>query len=142
MTDYERELRRGVAATIAGEAGAPFTWRANGTAYGTAEFGIFEGIEPGAADRAITLNTYSVQFHPDTIIGLQVAVRAKAQADVDRAVQAVADVLEGRWGGTLGNVTLVASSWQSGTPLTQDSAGRRGRTDNYYLKVHRPVAQR
>ena len=41
------------------------------------------------------------------------------------------------WGGNMGNVRLVQAVRRSGANLGQDGNGRVGRTENYYLTVHR-----
>lgn len=142
MADYEAELLRGIGETLADETYLSWIDPDTVAAYLPSAVGLYLGIVPAEAKTAIAMNAYTVQFFPDSIIGIQFHFAAEDPDDLTKASQAVADVLEGRWGGMLGTVKLVASAWQSGTPLGQDANGRRQRTDNYYLKIARTIPQR
>jgi hypothetical protein len=142
--DYEREVKRGVSAVLAEE--TYLAWidpdAEPQAAYGPGDVGLYDGVLPSEPATAVMLNTYTVAMHPVPIIGVQFHVAALDPDEMTRAVQAISDTLEGRWGGTLGSVRLVTAAWQSGTPLGQDANGRRGRTDNYYLTISRTIPRR
>lgn len=141
--DYEKALMRGVGETLALETDV-LSWLdpdATG-AYSDAQAGLYVGAIPSTPRRAVAMNTYTVAMHPDPIIGLQFHYAAQDPDDLTEMAQAVSDVLEGRWGGMLGTVRLVASAWQSGTPLGQDANGREQRTENYYLTIARSIPNR
>lgn len=78
----------------------------------------------------------------DSVLGVQVSVRCE---DLDKVKGITSDLFalfHGRWGGKLGRVTLVSARRASGTNTGQDSNDRQGRTENYYLTVHRPSTHR
>lgn len=106
---------------------------------------IFIGIWPEEPDTCVTLTDYTVSDDPslsDSVIGVQVTVRSK-DVDVIRGITSdLFALFHGRWGGKLGRVTLVSASRSSGTNTGQDSSERQGRTENYYLTVHRPSTHR
>lgn len=142
-TDYEAEVKRGVCALL--DAETFLRWidpeEEPLGVYDPAEMGLTIGILPDA-DQAVMVNTYTVQTRPDPIVGLQFHVAAMDEDLVTAACQAIGDVLDGRWGGNLGTVRLVDASHQSSGLLGQDANGRRGRTENYYLRIARAVPNR
>lgn len=140
--DYEALLVRGVGEALAAETYLSWVDPDANEAYPADVTGIYLGNLPAEPPVAVALTPYTVQMFPDTIVGVQVMVAAHDVENLTRASQAVADVLEGRWGGMLGTVKLVASAWQSGTPMGQDANGRQRRTDNYYLKIARTIPHR
>lgn len=143
-TDYEGALKRGLMATLDAETFLRYIDpdASPAQAYLSSDVGLYDGVLPSEPDAAVMVNTYTVQVHPVPIVGVQFHFAAKDPDVLTMAVQAVADALEGRWGGTLGIVRLVSAAWQSGTPLGQDANGRRGRTDNYYLTINRTIPNR
>lgn len=143
--DYEREVKRGLCATL--DAETYLRWidpeQDPEEAYTPGEVGLYDGILPSTTETSVTLNAYTVAMHPVPIVGVQFHYAALDPDDLSLAAQAVSDALEGRWGGTLGSVRLVSAAWQSGDALTQqDANGRRGRTDNYYLTISRVIPRR
>jgi hypothetical protein len=143
-TDYEAALRKGVMQTLSDETFLRYIDpEADPTGvYAPGDVGLYDGILPSEPDTAVMVNSYSVQMIPVPIIGIQFHFAALDPDALSNAVQAVSDVFEGRWGGTLGSVRLVSAAWQSGTPLGQDANGRRGRTENYYLTISRTIPRR
>lgn len=144
MVDYEKALLRGVGAVLGAESGGRLAWRDPDAvgAYTDAQRGLYLGAVPSTPRCAVAMNSYTVQMFPDPIVGVQFHFAAKDPDDLTLMAQAVSDVLEGRWGGMLGTVKLVASAWQSGTPLGQDANGREQRTENYYLTIARMIPNR
>jgi hypothetical protein len=140
--DYEANLLRGIGLTLDAETYLSWLDPDAEEVYPPGAAGLYLGVVPSTPSIAIAMNSYTVQMHPDAIIGVQFHIAAEDPDDLTNATQAVADVLEGRWGGMLGLVKLVASAWQSGTPLGQDANGRHQRTDNYYLTIARNIPQR
>lgn len=141
--DYEKALLRGIGVTLDAETDV-LSWidpDAVG-AYTPAQAGLYLGAVPSSPRRAVAMNSYTVAMFPDPIVGVQFHYAALDPDDLTTMAQAVSDVLEGRWGGMLGTVKLVASAWQSGTPLGQDANGREQRTENYYLTIARSIPNR
>lgn len=94
---------------------------------------------------SVTLAPYTVSDDPslsDSVQGLQVTIRCADMQKVGDIADDVFSRLHGRQAGMLGNVRLVQSFRRSGVDLGQDGNGRIGRTDNYYLTVHRPTEHR
>lgn len=106
---------------------------------------IFIDRWPEGPDDVVVIADYTVSDDPassDSVIGVQVSVRC---ADLDKVKGITSDLFalfQGRWGGMLGRVTLVSARRASGTNTGQDSNDRQGRTENYYLTVHRPSTHR
>ena len=142
MADYEAALLRGVGETLDAETHLAWIDPDTLAAYLPDAVGVYLGVVPSEPKTAVAMNAYTVAMWPDPIVGVQFHIAAEDPDELTRATQAVADVLEGRWGGMLGTVKLVASAWQSGTPLGQDANGRHQRTENYYLTIARPIKQR
>ncbi len=92
---------------------------------------------------SVTLTEYPVTDEDgDTISGIQVRITC---ADGDRVKGISSDLyalFHERWGGMLGRVKLVNASRTSGTNMGRDSEDRLVRTENYYLRVHRPAPHR
>lgn len=94
---------------------------------------------------SVTLIDYPVSDDPslsDSVIGVQVTIWHHERDKLRSIVSDVFNLMQGRWGGNMGNVRLVQVSRQSGANLGQDGNGRVGRTENYYLTVHRLSAHR
>lgn len=106
---------------------------------------IFIDRWPEGPGDVVVLTDYTVSDDislSDSTIGVQVTVRSE---DLDRIKGITSDLFalfHGRWGGMLGRVTLVSARRASGTNTGQDSNDRQGRTENYYLTVHRPSTHR
>ncbi|UVK61349.1 tail terminator [Microbacterium phage Gingerbug] len=142
MADYEKALVRGVGETLAAESFLAWVDPDGDGAYTDAQAGLYLGAVPSTPRRAVAMNSYTVAMHPTPIVGVQFHFAAYDPDDLTAMAQAVSDVLEGRWGGMLGTVRLVASAWQSGTSLGQDANGREQRTENYYLTIARSIPNR
>jgi hypothetical protein len=141
LTDYEKELKAGVGAALAAE--TYLAWSADPThVFPPGTVALYDGIVPSNTDTAIAMNTYTVQMTPAAIIGLQFHAVSTDPDELTRALQAINDALDGRWGGTLGLVRLVSAAHQSSGLLGQDANGRRGRTENYYLTINRTIPNR
>ena len=143
MANYEKVLVRGVGETLAAESSVLSWVDPDGDeVYTAAQAGLYIGAVPSTPSRAVAMNPYTVAMHPVPIVGVQFHFAATDPDDLTEMAQAVSDVLEGRWGGMLGTVRLVASAWQSGTSLGQDANGREQRTENYYLTIDRSIPNR
>lgn len=142
--DVEKALLKGVCATLADE--TYLEWIDADTdpdgAYTAGQVGLYDGVLPSTPDTAVMVNTYAVAMAPVPVVGVQFHVASTDPDEITRAVQAVSDVLEGRWGGNLGLVRLVSAAHQSSGLLGQDANGRRGRTENYYLTINRNIPNR
>lgn len=149
--NFENALLFGVANDLADNAAAKVKlWSEldeNGQPNGaqpTGSTAIFFRIWPEDVD-SVTLVPYPVSDDPslsDSVAGLQLTIRC---ADMQRVSDIADDVfsrLHGRQAGMLGNVRLVQAFRRSGADLGQDGNGRIGRTENYYLTVHRPTEHR
>lgn len=105
---------------------------------------IFVDVWPADMD-SVTLADYPVSDDPslsDSVIGVQVTIRCTDKAKAKAITSDLFNLFHGRWGGTLGSVRLVSAARRSGASLGQNASGRIGRTENYYLTVHRPSANR
>lgn len=142
MVNYEKALVRGVCEALGEESFLSWIDPDTVGAYTPDQAGLYLGAVPSTPRRGIAVNSYTVAMHPDPIVGVQFHFAAQDPDDLTEMAQAVSDVLEGRWGGMLGTVRLVASAWQSGTPLGQDANGREQRTENYYLTIARSIPNR
>lgn len=94
---------------------------------------------------SVTLIDYPVSDDPslsDSVIGVQVTIWHRDRDKLRTIVSDVFNTMQGRWGGSMGNVRLVQAARRSGANLGQDGNGRVGRTENYYLTVHRLSAHR
>lgn len=102
-------------------------------------------ITPESPDDVVTLRDYTVMDSPnlsDSVLGVQVDIRSADRAKVRAIMDALFNTFHGRQAGMLGDVRLVMAVRSSGTWLGQDSNNRLQRTENYYLTVHRPSANR
>lgn len=152
---FELDVLLGVANAAADASTSPKLWSELSAVYSGSAYvanpskpagsvGIFISRYPEDQD-SVTLEDYTVADDPslsDQIIGVQVTIKAKSLDRVKAIGALFYDLLQGRWGGTLGTVTLVTARRASGTNLGQDSSERQGRVENYYLTVHRPSPHR
>ena len=140
---FTGDLLDGLAQLLAD--GGAGTYRATG-AYAAGETAIVFGGMPQTPDRAIVLATYAVADDvslSDSVVGLQVRSRGTSDPhDVEAIAGMVFDLLHGRTAFQAGTVRIVQALRQSGTPLGQDDNRRWEHSDNYYLTVHRPSANR
>lgn len=93
----------------------------------------------------VLLSDYTVDDDPslsESTIGIQVTIRSQDRTEIKGITSDLFALLHGRWGGMLGPVRLVSAQRASGTNVGQDSNLRMGRTENYYLRVHRPSTNR
>jgi hypothetical protein len=148
---FDEELLRSLAAFIAAE--VPYlSWyddAAEGAdaehVYGPSEWGIYTQLFPEGPEPSLTLSAYAVSDDAslsDSVIGVQASLWHPSRLQVGRAKDDLFNLLHGRQRTMLGTVTLVSALRSSGTNVGQDSTGRLGRTENYYLTVHRPSANR
>lgn len=110
----------------------------------TGSTAIFFRVWPEEVD-SVTLAPYPVSDDPslsDSVVGLQVTIRCGDMQRVSDIADDVFSRFHGRQAGMLGTVRLVQSFRRSGANLGQDGNGRVGRTENYYLTVHRPTEHR
>lgn len=123
-----------------------YAWRSDGSAYPAGPaFGFYRDTSPETKANAITVGEYSISDDgtlSDSSSGVQFRIESLDRRRVLNVKDDLLDVFHGRWGGTLGVVTLVSAERLSGTSLGQDSNGRLGRTENYTFNVHRPSAHR
>jgi hypothetical protein len=141
---FSGDLLNGLAAFLAA-AGAG-TYRSDGTAYTSGETAIAFAAMPQTPDRAIVLTSYPVTDDPslsDSVIGMQVRCRGGVDPhDVESISDAVFTVLHGKTAFDLGPVHVVQALRNSGVPLGRDDSNRWEHSDNYYLTVNRPSANR
>jgi hypothetical protein len=100
---------------------------------------------PQGEDASVTLSEYTVDDDvslSDSTVGIQVAIWSRDRRQVKAITSDLFDLLHGRTHGMLGVVTLVMARRSSGTNVGQDSNERQGRTENYYVAVHRPSPNR
>lgn len=140
---FSGDLLNGLAAFLAA-AGAG-TYRSSG-AYAAGETGIFFAAMPQSPDRAIVLTPYPVADDPslsDSVVGVQIRCRGGFDPhDVEAVADGVFTVLHGKYAFDLGPVHVVEALRRSGVPLGRDDSNRWEHSDNYYLTVHRPSANR
>jgi hypothetical protein len=138
-SEFDVEFRAGfgqyLAAQEIGEWGGPFS---------LTDTGIVDGGLPSTPENAIALASYSISDDPtnsDSVIGLQVTVRAKGQdpRPTGRMTSKVYDQLHGMTSVRLpGGVYVVQCYRQSWTSLGQDENNRWREVSNFYVTVHRP----
>lgn len=143
---FEELLLRGVAAAMAAipTPRVALTHRPDGASYAPGELGIYLDRYPESVD-SVTLTDYVVSDDlslSDSVVGVQFTIKAARRATIKAISSDVFDLLHGRGAGMLGGVRLVSAMRSSGTNMGQDSSGRQGRLENYYLTVHRPSPNR
>lgn len=122
------------------------TYRSDGSAYVASETAIVFAEMPQTPDRAIVLSDYPVTDDPslsDSVVGMQIRCRGGSDPhDVKAIADAVFTVLHGKTAFDAGTVHVVQALRRSGVPLGRDDSNRWEHSDNYYLTVHRPSANR
>jgi hypothetical protein len=122
------------------------TYRSDGSANLPGETAIVFAAMPSTPDRAIVLSDYPVTDDPslsDSVIGVQVRCRGGANPHEVKAISdRVFDVLHGKFAFDLGPVHVVEALRNSGGSLGRDDSNRWEHSDNYYLTVNRPSANR
>lgn len=107
---------------------------------------ITVGTYPSLGRRtSITLNEYPVMDHvalSDSVVGIQVTIWAGTNRERATVISDLFDLVHGAHSATMGAVTLVMAERSTGANVGQDSNQRLGRTENYYLTVHRPSSNR
>jgi hypothetical protein len=147
LGSFEERALHGLAAMIAAnpDATVPLSWNADPSAvYPATATGIYTDDWPETVD-SVTLSDYVVSDAfslSDSVMGVQVAIWAKDRAKVRAIRSDLFNLLHGHPGGMLGDVRMVMASRASGTTLGQDSNERLGRSENYYLTLHRPSTNR
>lgn len=147
MSSFEEDVAQGVAALLAGYADArhPVANRPDGSAYTDDETGVYLHRWPAIDGDSVTIATYGVDDAfalSDSTIGLQLTIRSRDLDALGDMSDDAFDVLHGRHGGMIGPVRLVSARRASATNLGHDSNRRLGRSENYYLTVHRPSPNR
>lgn len=141
---FSGDLLNGLAAFLAA-AGAG-TYRSDGSAYQSGETAIVFAAMPSTPDRAIVLSDYPVTDDPslsDSVVGVQIRCRGGVDPhDVEAVADGVFDVLHGKFAFTLGPVRVVQALRNSAVPLGRDDSNRWENSNNYYLTVNRPSANR
>lgn len=145
--DFDVAFLEGFAQLLAAGPSPVGTWKTSGS-YSASETGIVVGGLPASPDRVIALLGYGVDDDPslsDSIIGLQVLSRWGGQDP--RATARLTGLVFNRLHG-LHDVLLpsgvhvvqcVRSSW---TSIGQDANSRYRTSQNFYVTVHRPSANR
>lgn len=114
-------------------------------AYGPDQVGIHLDTYPEGARGSVSITDYTVSDDPslsDSVMGVQVTIKHQDRQVVRRISGDLFSLFHARQRGMLGTVTLVSARRASGTNTGQDSSGRLGRIENYYLTLHRPSANR
>lgn len=142
---FDRTLLRAFADEIAEHARDGLVHDPTGAAYPASAYGIYLDTWPLIAGPSLTLAAYDVDNAfalADSTIGVQVTIRDKDRRRIGRVSDDVFARFQGRHGGMLGPIDLVSARRASATNLGQDANGRLGRSENYYLTVHRPTPHR
>jgi hypothetical protein len=118
------------------------------TPYAATDIGITLSVLPQDPNTAVAVATYPVSDSPtlsDSVIGLQILSRAPGpdSTAVSDLRSLIFDALHGLAGVALPTgVHVVQCLHQSGAPLGRDELQRWEWTDNYYVTVWRPSANR
>lgn len=145
--DFDVAFLEGFAQLLAAAPSPVATWKTNG-AYASGETGILVGGLPQTPDQVVALNGYGVADDPtlsDTVQGLQVTTRWGGQdpREVGRLTSRVFDRLHGLHDVELPSGVYVVSCYRSSwTSIGQDANSRYRTTQNFYVTVHRPSANR
>jgi hypothetical protein len=145
--DFDVAFLEGFAQLLAAIPNPVGTWKTSG-AYTASETGIMLGVLPQSPDRVISLATYGVDDDPtlsDSIQGLQVTTREAGQDP--RANARLTGLVFNRLHGLdqvelPSGVHVVSCFRRSWTSIGQDANNRHRTTQNFYVTVHRPSANR
>jgi hypothetical protein len=146
MSDFQVNVLTGLAVLL--DAEDLGTWRPDETTYEDDETAIVFGKLPQTPDRVIALTAYPVSDHgtlSDSILAVQILTRWEGEdpRPVSDLSDKIFDFLHGKEEFTLSTgVHVVRSDRNSGVSLGQDTNNRWEWSDNYYLKLHRPSANR
>lgn len=143
MTAHLTALKAGVAALLAETWPTEFEWAPDPSPplSGT-RTAIVDGPLPATPDAVVAMSAYDLDTSPDSIAAIQFSIRGGTILEVDLIEQRLNTLLDGRWGGMLGDVKLSHAWRSSGTSNGQDSDGRRGRYETYNFMVYRPNPNR
>lgn len=152
MSSFERDIILGFGNDIAANSAAKVPlWidtdkDGNDVAVNPApgDVGIYLDIWPEDVD-SVTLTSYSVADDPslsNSTVGVQVIVWTEDRNRGRDILADIFDTMQGRWGGTMGNVRINTVGRRSGANLGQNNSGRIGRSENYYIQAHRPSGHR
>lgn len=136
---WKRDLRQGIAQTLADEHPTLFAFNADGTAPNPARCGIYGVVMPDQPDEAVALNVTVAEEALETTVAVQFRYRAATEARLDAMEDAMASSYTNRSAGMLGSARLIRSRWASGASLGQDSRQRLERSANFYMVVKRPL---
>lgn len=119
------------------------TWSKT-TAYTASQVGIYDGPIGSDTAEAVGLTLYPVadQVDSESVIGLQVMFQSASKATLRNRAEAVFNLLHASWGLQLPQVRITHLLRRSSSDLGRDDAGRWLRSDNYYLNLNRPTANR
>lgn len=143
--DFEFKLAKGFAELLASTGIG--VWAEN-RAYAPAETGITYRSVPDSPSSLIVLSPYPVRddvSQASATYGLQIRTRGgnTSAKTCDDLAGAIYDLLHGQGNFALSTGIHVSQVYrQSGASLGQDSAGRWGRSDNYYCDTIRPNQHR
>ena len=146
MSEFQTDVLTGLAVLL--DSQSIGKWRGDDSAYQTDETAIVVGKLPQEPDRAIALMPYPVSDHhaiSDSVLAVQIRTRSGGQdlRLVTDLSDEIFDFLHGKENFTLSTgITIVRCERNSGGSLGQDENKRWEWSDNYYLKLHRPSANR
>lgn len=137
----ETKVLEGIAALLA--ANSIGTWSKT-TAYTPTQVGIYDGPIGSDTPEAIGLTLYPVSDPVDSesIIGLQIMFQSASKSTLRDRAETVFNLLHASWGLQLPQVRITHLLRRSSSDLGRDDAGRWLRSDNYYLNLNRPTANR
>jgi len=137
----ETQIVEGVTALLA--ANNIGTWSKT-TAYTSSQVGIYDGPLGSDTSEAVGLTAYPVsdQVDSETVLGLQIMFRSATKAGLRDRAETVFNLLHARWGLQLSTVRITHMLRRSSSDLGRDDAGRWLRSDNYYLNLNHPTANR
>lgn len=148
MSTIEADLLVGCAQMLAalpangdGARRTKYTYRTDAPYVAADGFGLYADLAEPNDLPSIVVAEYPVSADlvgGDEVVGVQFRIASKDRLAVKHAIADLRDHLHGRWGGSLGSVTLIQATRSSGTNVGQDANGRLVRTENYYLTIYRP----
>lgn len=145
--EFDVAFLEGFAQLLAASPSPVATWKPSGS-YSASETGIVLGLLPATPDQVVTLVAYGVEDDPslsDSVIGLQVTTRWGGQdpRGTARLTGLVFNRLQGLHDFDLASgVHVVQCLRRSWTSIGQDANARHRTTQNFYVTVHRPSANR
>lgn len=143
---FEGRVLDGFAAVAVAEGlRVPLAYDPSGEPYPAGVIGVYLDLTPDTREGSVTLVDYVVSDAfgmSDSIIGVQATIRHPDRATVKQIASDLFEAFDSRPACKLGDITLISAKRASGTNVGQDSNGRVGRIENFYLTVHRPSTNR